>query len=196
MYNFFMKESSKEKMKKSALNNIGPLLLAIIGIIIYSNYVKDDFGSKTYDEMYLDNSFDRPVVVLKAKDLNSDSNRIYIEVEIADSAYERGVGLMFRENLESYAGMLFIFDEDNNAAFWMKNTLIALDIVYISEDKKIVSIIDSAQPCEIDVCPMYEPDDIYRYTLEVNAGYIKDFGIEVGDTVEFFGLEFDDSKKD
>jgi len=174
--------SLKNILQSKFVKNIGSLLLAVICFIAYSNYVSDELTPMTYDDMYAESSFDQPTVVLTDK----DSNRSYVNIEIADTVYERAVGLMFREELAENSGMLFVFKDDSNVAFWMKNTIMPLDIIYISKDLEIGSISKKAQPCEIETCPSYSPDDLYRYVLEVNGGYTELHNIRVGDTVEIF----------
>ncbi len=107
-----------------------------------------------------------------------------VEVEIVDTPETRMQGLMFRESLGDGEGMLFIFEEENIYPFWMKNTLIPLDMIWISQDTKIIDI-KTAVPCEIDPCPNYSPSGKALYVLEVNAGFTDENEIEIGDTVRF-----------
>jgi len=100
--------------------------------------------------------------------------RTYIEVdnqmltvEIAESDSEIRKGLMHRESLAEDNGMLFIFKEDGYYPFWMKNTLIPLDMLFINSSMHIVDLIH-AVPCEEDQCPNYVPKQKARYVLEVN----------------------------
>ena len=90
-------------------------------------------------------------------------------VELAMTAQERTRGLMFREKLDSDKGMLFIFDGEGEYSFWMKNTLIHLDIIWINKDKKVVFISKNTQPCELDPCPAINPDEKAQYVLELNG---------------------------
>lgn len=89
-----------------------------------------------------------------------------MNLEIADTQEERQEGLMYRDNLCDKCGMLFIFDEEKKHDFWMKNTKIPLDIIFINSDKKIVDIIH-ADPCNV-FCESYIPNDEAKYVLEVN----------------------------
>jgi uncharacterized protein len=102
-------------------------------------------------------------------------------VEIADSAVKRSEGLMFREYLED--GMLFIFDKEGKYSFWMKNTLIPLDIIWIGKDSEIVFISRNVQPC-LEVCESIKPDVNALYVLELNAGESSRLGMGVGDGIE------------
>jgi uncharacterized protein len=105
-----------------------------------------------------------------------------IEVDIADDYAEWNKGLMFVENLPEGRGMLFVFPDEVHRSFWMKNTLIPLDIIFISSDLKIVDFI-SLQPCEQDPCPSYRSSGPSRYVLEVNAGFVEENRIKKGEEV-------------
>jgi len=105
---------------------------------------------------------------------------VEVEVEIADSDAEREVGLMNRESLPDDAGMLFVFDEDVDFGFWMKNTLIPLSIAFADDEGEIVRILDM-EPCEADPCPVYDPEATYRTALEVNQGAFTEWGVAEGD---------------
>lgn len=111
-------------------------------------------------------------------------NGKYIDVEIADSPEERIRGLMYRDFLTENSGMLFIFDNSDILEFWMKNTLISLDIIYIDENMKIVKIIENVQPCLEDPCESYSSSFPAKYVLEVNAGEADKLGIKEGDFVQ------------
>ena len=101
--------------------------------------------------------------------------------EIADTEKERREGLQNRENLKSNAGMLFVFDGEEKHSFWMENTLIPLDIIWINKDKEVVFIKQNATPCSN--CLSYTPDEKAKYVLEVNAGTTKDIGLKEGDKI-------------
>ena len=116
--------------------------------------------------------------------IGSGEEEITIKVEIADSTEERKQGLMFREHLDSESGMLFIFDSNAYYSFWMKNTLIPLDIIFISEDYKIIDIFH-AEPCKDEPCRMYKSTGLSMYVLEVNGNFTINNGIEKGDNVRF-----------
>lgn len=105
---------------------------------------------------------------------------VSIDVEIADSDEERQVGLMNRESLPEDAGMLFVFEEDVDFGFWMKNTLIPLSIAFADAGGEIVRILDM-EPCEADPCTVYRPEATYRTALEVNQGAFADWGVAEGD---------------
>jgi len=101
-------------------------------------------------------------------------------------AVERG--LMFRESLPPNEGMLFVFEQTGVYPFWMKNTLIPLDIIWLDEDWRIVSIAAAVPPCRADPCPTYPPAGPARYVVEVNAGFTRTHGIVRGDRVVVAGV--------
>jgi len=92
---------------------------------------------------------------------------------------------MFREKLDSNKGMLFIFDREGEYPFWMKNTLIPLDIIWINEKKEVVFISENTQPCEKDPCLSVNPGKNAEYILEVNGGAAQKIGLNMGDTLNF-----------
>jgi uncharacterized protein len=108
---------------------------------------------------------------------------IILDIEIADTDAERMRGLMDRQNLPDNAGMLFIFPNEELRSFWMKNTYISLDIIYINSQKEIVSIQKYTQPKSTYSIPSEKPA---MYVLEVNAGYSDKNGIDPGDKLDFF----------
>lgn len=108
-----------------------------------------------------------------------------VTAEIADTAYTVTKGLMHRDYLCPDCGMLFVFDEPGAHRFWMKNTLIPLDMIWMDEDKNVVHISRDALPCKSDPCPNYGPDTKIKYVLEVNAGYADEKHVDVGETARF-----------
>ncbi|HEX5034235.1 MAG TPA: DUF192 domain-containing protein [bacterium] len=104
------------------------------------------------------------------------------QAELADDPAERSQGLMWRQELGKDRGMLFIFPQDTEGPFWMKNTLISLDIIFISADKKVVSLVERATP---QTTSPRAPEGPYRYVLEINGGRSSELGIQAGDAVEF-----------
>ena len=98
-------------------------------------------------------------------------------VEIAADYASRARGLMFRENLSENSGMLFIFEQEGIYPFWMKNTLIPLDMIWINADKEVVYIKENAVPLSLD---NINPDRNALYVLEINGGRARELGIDVG----------------
>jgi uncharacterized protein len=114
--------------------------------------------------------------------LEGEEGETFLRVQLAENEDQREIGLMGREDLPDDAGMLFIFEEEVQGAFWMKDTLIPLSIAYIGSDGEIVDIKDM-QPCEEDPCDVYPSDAPYIQALEVNLGAFETMGIAEGDTV-------------
>lgn len=104
-------------------------------------------------------------------------------VELAITAEERSNGLMFRESLDPKKGMLFVFEKEGKHTFWMKNTLISLDIIWINEKKEIVFINQNTPPCREQPCRIIEPAESAKYVLEINGGISKEIGLIVGDKI-------------
>ncbi|WP_223786705.1 DUF192 domain-containing protein [Marinicella meishanensis] len=105
------------------------------------------------------------------------------DVEVANDNQSRAMGLMFRENMASDAGMLFIFPQPQPLAFWMKNTLIPLDILYFDQNRKLINISERTPPCKNTTtrCPNYPSVRPAKYVLEINAGLSEQYGFQPGD---------------
>ncbi len=106
------------------------------------------------------------------------------KAEVADSFMERAKGLMFRKSMPKDRGMIFVFPEEDYYSFWMMNTSIPLDIIWISSQKRIVHIEKNAEPCLVP-CKSYRPSEKAAYVFEINANLTEKHGIEIGDRVEF-----------
>ncbi len=105
--------------------------------------------------------------------------QLKIKAEIADTDEERETGLMFRQSLGKGEGMLFIFPNAAVQNFWMKNTLIPLDMIFIAENGTIVKI-HHAAPCQADPCLLYNSGQPIKYVLEVNENLTAAYGIQEG----------------
>ncbi len=108
--------------------------------------------------------------------------RITVSAEVAETPAETTRGLMHREHLDMDKGMIFIFKVERERNFWMKNTLIPLDIIFIDSNKTIVKI-HEAYPCKVEECPRYPSALPIKYVLEVNQGFSENNNISVGDKV-------------
>jgi hypothetical protein len=107
------------------------------------------------------------------------------EVEVADTPAKREMGLMYRRELPADHGMLFIFPDESVLTFWMQNTPISLDMIFIGSDLKIVGIVRDAVPFTTSARSVGAPS---RYVLEIGGGVAQKRGIEVGDKVRFEGV--------
>lgn len=154
------------------------------------NYFFEELSNKTLENNNIDS-------------LNPSSND-YLEVcfenskciiaEVRDNDSERILGLMYRENINESFGMLFVFDSNVDYAFWMKNMKFNIDIIFIDENKTIVSIVKGAFPCNKpdNECELYFSKKPYKYVIEVTSGFTNKYDIFEGQKVFF---EFNLSKK-
>jgi len=102
-------------------------------------------------------------------------------VEIADDTVSREQGLMYRTQLEDGHGMLFIFPAPQKLTFWMKNTLIPLDILFFDNQRQLINFHQRVPPCKSAPCPVYPSLDKAQYVLELNAGVAEKIGVKAGD---------------
>jgi len=113
---------------------------------------------------------------------------IYIQdkpflAEIADTPEKQSKGLMFRHKIKDDYGMLFIFTEEDTRSFWMKNTLISLDIIFLNREQQIVDMFVSVHPCCGDPCPSYTTKFPAQYVLELKGGMAKKLKLKIGDKI-------------
>ena len=111
----------------------------------------------------------------------SGGESLTVHAEIVDTPVARSRGLMYRRELPEGTGMLFLFPRESRTAFWMKNTLISLDLIFVKDDR-IVSLIQNAEPLNEK---LLQPDAGYTMTLEVPGGYAARHGLKVGDRFEW-----------
>jgi len=102
-------------------------------------------------------------------------------VDIADNDATRTRGLMFVDSMPDDHGMLFIFPNSRPRSFWMKNTLIPLDIIYFDSDLELVSVSKNARPCKTARCGHYPSSGPAKYVLELNAGHADKLDLKPGD---------------
>jgi hypothetical protein len=113
---------------------------------------------------------------------------IAVAVEVAGTPAKRELGLQFRRQLDEDRGMIFLFPSERELSFWMKNTPISLDIIFINAERKIVGILPRAVPFSTDSLSVQAPS---QFVLEVNGGYSQRNGVSVGDSVRFEGISAD-----
>lgn len=107
------------------------------------------------------------------------------KVEVAVSDNERQRGLMYRDHLDDDDGMVFIFEREESLRFWMKNTWIPLDMLFIDDDLEIVGIVENAEPLTLTGRGVDEPS---RFVLELKGGSAAARGIVVGQRIGFEGI--------
>lgn len=110
----------------------------------------------------------------------ADGRELEFSVEIAETDAQRARGLMYRSRLAADAGMLFDFKRDLPVAMWMKNTLIPLDMLFLTADGRIVGIVERAVPQSLET--LVSPGPV-RAVLELNGGTVERLGIAVNDQV-------------
>lgn len=118
---------------------------------------------------------------------------VVLEVQIADTDPRRVRGLMFQEQLPLDEGMLFVFDDANIRSIWMLNMQFPLDVIWIDDNSKVVFIEKNVPPCktalETVTCPSYNGGSRdAKYVLEVTAGFVDEFKITTGSTLEIISI--------
>lgn len=107
------------------------------------------------------------------------------QVEVADTPAKRELGLQYRRVLAMDHGMIFLFPAESQLSFWMKNTPIPLDMIFINKDRKIIGIVEQAVPFSTDSRSV---PGASQFVLEINGGLSKRHGIKAGDSVRFQAL--------
>jgi uncharacterized membrane protein (UPF0127 family) len=113
---------------------------------------------------------------------------VVVSLEVARTEAERARGLMHRASMPERAGMIFLFERPGIYPFWMKNTLIPLDMFWTDTSGRIVWIAESVPPCKADPCPEYPPRAVASYVIETNAGFARRHRISVGQAVTLKNL--------
>jgi uncharacterized membrane protein (UPF0127 family) len=123
----------------------------------------------------------RPTVTITTQ--TGDS--VVFQVEVADTPSKRSFGLQYRKELAADRGMIFLFPSEEQQSFWMKNTPIPLDMIFINSGRKIVGIVEQTTPFSLDSRAVPAPS---QFVLEINGGLAKRHGIRPGDVVRFDGF--------
>ncbi len=117
--------------------------------------------------------------------LETSHGPMTVQVEVADTPSARSFGLMYRRELAADAGMFFLFDDMQDRNFWMKNTVLPLDMIFIDDALEIVGIVHDAVPFTTTARGVGRPS---RYVLEVNAGFSAQHGVQPGTRIEVRGI--------
>lgn len=115
------------------------------------------------------------------------SGTVY-RVELARTPEEQERGLMFRESLPERTGMLFLFQDDSPHGFWMKNTMIPLDIIWLDDVGRVLFVSANTPPCKAEPCPGYGPQVAAWSVLEIPGGMAARENVTVGSTIRFEGI--------
>ena len=145
------------------------ILAVIIALLVYFAFI---FAEKVISPSTPQNSTNAVCI---------NGHCFYVELARTQAEIERG--LMGRKELDKNKGMLFVFDKEGIFPFWMKNTLIPLDIIWADSQGKVVYIKENAQPCKTLICPSEVPAAMAKYVLEISAGTVKEANTEIGDTL-------------
>ena len=166
----------KKQIDKKYYIIVGVLIAAIVILFVYPRILNKENSEEVY------------YMFQKEGELTiSDSTNVHkavIDIEIADTDYDRQLGLMKRVSMEEKQGMLFIFPDDAMQSFWMRNTLISLDMIFINSNKTIVTIHKNTKVLSDQSYPSTAPA---RYVLEVSAGFTNKHNIQVGDRIDWIG---------
>ena len=117
--------------------------------------------------------------------LDGPDGPVRVRVEIAKDPATRERGLMYRRQMDEDAGMVFLFDAPEVQVFWMKNTYLPLDMIFIGADMRVAGIVENAEPLTLTGRQVDLPS---QYVLEVNAGFSRRHGIGPGAPVRFEGV--------
>lgn len=168
------KHSTKKSIDKKYYVIAGVLIGTIIILFVFPGILKKDNSEEVY---YMFQKEGELII--------SDSTsvrKVVIDIEIADTDYDRQLGLMRRISMKEKQGMLFIFPAEAMQSFWMRNTLISLDMIFISSNKKIVTIHKNTKVLSDQSYPSAAPA---QYVLEVNAGFTDKYNIQVEDRIDW-----------
>lgn len=127
-----------------------------------------------------------PVAPIDAPSVSLHGQRF--SVEVATTPAEQAHGLMDRTSMPASHGMLFVFPEAQPLTFWMKDTLIPLDMLFFDDAHRLVAIHADVPPCKADPCQVYPSVVPARYVLELNAGTAAKLGLRKGDIIGFSNL--------
>lgn len=120
--------------------------------------------------------------------ITQSGGSVIFHVEVADTPTKRALGLQYRKELGSDRGMIFLFPAEALQSFWMKNTPLPLDMIFINAERKIVGIVEQTTPFSLDSRSVSAPS---QFVLEINGGLVKRHGVRPGDSVRFDGFSAD-----
>ncbi|MEJ5261831.1 MAG: DUF192 domain-containing protein [Ignavibacterium sp.] len=171
-------EKNQKKQKKFSVKQIliVSVVVIIAGYLIFNNFINNP---KHEMEYY---TFSKEGELVFSDSLGNIKTKI--DIEIADDDYQRQLGLMNRKEMKENEGMLFIFPRQDWLSFWMRNTLISLDMIFVNENKQIVTIHKNTRILSDSSYPSTRPA---RYVVEVIAGFTDKYNIQVGDKIDWMG---------
>lgn len=152
-------------------------VIAIIAVYVISFIIPTKTEQSTEETEY---KFMKEGSLTFTDSLNNPITKI--DLEIADTDFDRQLGLMFRKSMETNQGMLFIFPVQETLSFWMRNTYLPLDMIFVNADKKIVTIHKNTKTLSDQSYASTEPA---QYVVEVVAGFTDKFSVKVGDKINW-----------
>lgn len=155
---------------------IAALLMISIGIWYFFLRAPGNHSGTEYSVKRNEPAFNKEGVLYFLSPSKEDTISV-LDIEISEKPNELTQGLMYRSHLGTNEGMLFIFNNEEKQSFWMKNTRISLDIIFVNSNMKIVQIARHTVPYSEEPVPSIYPA---RYVIEVNAGYTIRYGIKEG----------------
>ncbi|MGK9476230.1 DUF192 domain-containing protein [Melioribacter sp. OK-6-Me] len=179
----------KIKSKKSQSRNKVVKIIAALASIIFLIYLLNLprlFMNKNKGDEELNRALKNKTAFSFVKEgelsfvTGSDEQIVKIDVEIADDDVQRATGLMYREYMAENQGMLFIFPYENEQSFWMKNTILPLDMIFVDAEGNIVKIHKYTTPYSES---SYRSGRPAKFVVEVNAGFTDKYGIKEGDRI-------------
>lgn len=174
------KGSNKNASAKFPISKIAGVIVICILVFFFlvNNFMCDENNEETYY------NFKKEGELTFTDSTGKEITKI--DIEIADTDYDRQLGLMNRKSMEENQGMLFIFPAERYQSFWMLNTLFSLDMLFINSNKEIVTIHKNTTPLSQQSYPSSKPA---IYVLEVVAGYTDKFNIKEGDIIHWIGTK-------
>lgn len=175
-------EKNQKKQKKFSVKQIliFSIVVVIAGYLIFNNFINNP---KHEMEYY---TFSKEGELVFSDSLGNIKTKI--DIEIADDDYQRQLGLMNRKEMKENEGMLFIFPRQDWLSFWMRNTLISLDMIFVNENKQIVTIHKNTRILSDSSYPSTRPA---KYVVEVIAGFTDKYNIQVGDKIDWMGMKLE-----
>lgn len=175
-------EKNQKKQKKFSVKKILIVSIVVVigGYLIFNNFINNP---KHEMEYY---TFSKEGELVFSDSLGNIKTKI--DIEIADDDYQRQLGLMNRKEMKENEGMLFIFPRQDWLSFWMRNTLISLDMIFVNENKQIVTIHKNTRILSDSSYPSTRPA---KYVVEVIAGFTDKYNIQVGDKIDWMGMKLE-----
>lgn len=177
-----VKKSLKKKSDNKKLIRIIALVVIVLFSAIYIFKPSERYERAENQKM----KYHSPYRFTKNGELvfqsNEDEFITKIDIEIANTDSKRALGLMFREEMKENQGMLFVFDNEDYRSFWMKNTILPLDMIFVSADFRIVNIRKHTKPYDQSQYTSTKPA---KYVVEVNAGFTDKYKIKPGYKISF-----------